>query len=229
MESLRIIKTSLKILLLNSTLAVIVIGTVVAFKREAKMVAPANYSVSRNQPNQPKQPTPTLTVFHPEPTTGTTREGEIINPELDEWGKAVQVDETTWQMKLQPDEKIATATEIYEALNSYRARHGSASLNWDSALAGFAQQRADYFNQAGGLDSHAGFVEFTNNPENILSLGANALGENSSFGYELEATHLVEWAFAGDEPHNLNQLNPEWNSVGVGVSGLAVDVIFGTK
>lgn len=154
---------------------------------------------------------------------------EVANSKQQEWGVAKQIDDVTWQMKIGMDERIGTPQEIFDALNNYRNRHGVGTLSWDVNLANFAQQRAETFNSLKKLDKHAGFDEFSNNPDNIRNLGFKAIGENSSYGYRLYGVHLIEWIFAGDEPHNKNQLDPFWNYVGVGVSGLGVDIIFGNK
>lgn len=145
----------------------------------------------------------------------------------EEWGVAKQISEKTWTMKVGFDEKMATPEEIFQALNVYRQRHGKNSLQWDERLAGFALERAKYFTQIGRLDEHKGFEGYVGDIENLKKLGFWRLGENSSFGYRLEGVHLIEWVFAGDEPHNKNQLDPEWTHVGIGVDGYQVDIIFG--
>ena len=38
----------------------------------------------------------------------------------------------------------------------------------------------------------------------------------------------IEWMYAGDKPHDDNQVNNRWNYVGIGVKGLATALIFGT-
>ncbi len=146
-----------------------------------------------------------------------------------EWGVAKQVDEIGWSMKVGMDNRIGTPQEIYEALNAYRQKHGVGQLSWDNNLSAFAQSRADYFNNIGTTDKHEGFNKFSNNPDNFTNIGFRSLGENSSYGYKLLGVHIIEWVFAGDEPHNTNQLNPKWQYVGIGVNGLGIDIIFGAK
>lgn len=149
-----------------------------------------------------------------------------IIPDLEEWGKAKQVSEHGWTMNVGFDAKMAAPQEILLALNSYRQKHGRNSLSWDDRLANFAKQRAKYFTQISNLDEHAGFSEFVKSEENIRSLGFWWLGENSSYGYRLEGVHLIEWVYAGDQPHNDNQLNPDWTNVGIGIDGYQTDIIF---
>lgn len=150
-----------------------------------------------------------------------------INQSLSEWGKAKQISEHGWTMNVGYDAKMATPQEILTALNTYRQRHGRSSLNWDDRLANYATQRAKYFTQINDLDEHAGFSDYLKNEENFKNLGFWSLGENSSFGYRLEATHLIEWIYAGDPPHNDNQLNSDWTHVGIGVDGYQTNLIFG--
>lgn len=142
------------------------------------------------------------------------------------WGKATQLDEHTWTMRLQADSRMATAQEIFNALNAYRQGKGRGSLSWDDKLASYAQDRATFFTSNGKLDGHAGFQSFMDN-DGFGKLGFNALGENSSYGYLLEGVHLIEWVYAGDAPHDTNQLNGDWSHVGIGVNGTSTDLIFG--
>ena len=144
------------------------------------------------------------------------------------WGVAKQLDTHTWTLRVGQDDRMATAGEILDALNLYRQQHGSAPIAWDNNLAAFAKERADYFNQIGQLDGHAGFDAYVTNGDNVRQkLNFYHLGENSSIGYRLLAVHLIEWVYAADAGHNMNQLNPVWTHVGIGVSGTATDLIFG--
>lgn len=143
------------------------------------------------------------------------------------WGVAEKIDGTTWTMKVGQDNIMAEPAHIFEALNSYRQRKGSGALSWDDRLAEFAKMRTETFNSVGKLDGHSGFQDYLKNEENIKALGFYGLGENSSYGFQMEAVHLIEWVFAGDPPHDNNQLDPTWSHVGIGVSGTAADLIFG--
>ncbi|PIP74869.1 MAG: hypothetical protein CO135_03120 [Candidatus Levybacteria bacterium CG_4_9_14_3_um_filter_35_16] len=145
----------------------------------------------------------------------------------DPWGVSKQISEHTWTIKIGEDAQMATPQEIYEALNNYRRVQGKNTLGWNSSLSEYAQSRADFFSKENKLDEHAGFNEYFNNSENIKKTGFYRIGENSSIGYRMSGVHLIEWVFASDVPHNDNQLNSAWNSVGVGVSGTGLDLIFG--
>jgi uncharacterized protein YkwD len=152
-----------------------------------------------------------------------------ISPTTSPWGISKQIDEKTWTMQLRNDEKMATPDEIFRALNEYRRQHGAEALILDASLTDFAKKRAATFVSIGGLDGHAGFNEYFKKNENMKNMGVTGVGENSSYGYKLAGVHLIEWVFAGDAPHNNNQLEKTWNHVGIAVAGSAVDVVFGRK
>lgn len=169
-------------------------------------------------------PTPTA-IYQPQATKTPSNSGS--NNASDPWGVAKQVSEHTWTMKIGMDPAMATPQEILDALNAYRQLHGSGNLAWDNNLGTYAQSRAEYFNKIGNIDEHKGFMEFTSDINNLKQLNFYYLGENSSYGYKMTGTHLIEWIYAGDKPHDDNQLNPQWTHVGVGVSGTETDLIFG--
>ncbi len=170
-------------------------------------------------------PTPTLS---PVPAVSPAPKSDTASPNQPaSWGVATQVDQHTWTMSVGQDSSMATPQDILQALNNYRQKHGAGTLAWDQALADYAQTRASFFNNQGKLDEHAGFTAFLNNQDGFAKLGYNGLGENSSIGYVLAGVHLIEWVYAGDKPHNDNQLSPQWSAVGIGVSGTATDLIFG--
>ena len=149
-------------------------------------------------------------------------------PDDEPWGVAKQIDEVTWTIKIGEDEKMATAKEILDALNEYRKVQGSQMLTWDEKLGNYAQERAKYLNSIKTVDKHVGFNDFLENQDGFNKLGFNLLGENISYGYRLNGVHTIEWMYAGDKPHNDNQLNNRWDHVGIGVDGLATCLIFGT-
>ncbi|HZJ18431.1 MAG TPA: CAP domain-containing protein [Patescibacteria group bacterium] len=145
----------------------------------------------------------------------------------DSWGVSKQISEHTWTMKVGNDQEMAGSQEIMNALNNYRNVHGKGILSWNDGLASFAKSRAEQFNKDGKLDEHAGFNSYFGDPENIRKTGFMKVGENSSVGYKMDGVHIIEWVFAGDAPHDNNQLDLSWSAVGIGVSGAAVDIIFG--
>lgn len=144
------------------------------------------------------------------------------------WGVAERIGEHTWTMKIEQDPVMATSLEILQALNVYRRRYGSSDLIWDQRLADYAQSRAEFFNQNQALDSHRGFADFLENNNGFEKLGFTAVGENASYGYRLNGTHLIEWIYAGDEPHDQNQKDSRWAYAGIGVDDTATCLIFAT-
>jgi uncharacterized protein YkwD len=170
------------------------------------------------------------TVVSVVPSPILIKKRPVAKPTVDNepWGVAKQVDEVTWTMKVGEDEKMATAQEIFEALNEYRRIYGSQTLTWDEKLGNYAQSRAEYLNSIKNVDKHEGFNNFMENEDGFNKLGFTALGENISYGYKLNGVHVIEWMYAGDEPHDNNQLDNRWNYVGIGVDELATCLIFGT-
>ncbi len=153
---------------------------------------------------------------------------EIPTADPGPWGVAKQIGEHTWTMKIQLDSRMSTPKELFDALNVYRVKSGVSALTWDEKLANYAQSRADFFTQNKNLDSHKGFEDYLNNQDGFAKLGFDSLGENASYGYRLLGVHLIEWIYAGDEPHDKNQLNTIWNYVGIGINGTSSCLIFGT-
>ncbi len=174
-------------------------------------------------------PTPSSPIPSPSaPSTIPVKYKPLPTTDQTPWGISKQIAPDTWTMKIAMDPTMATPQDILAALNSYRQRHGSQPLTWDSKLADFAQTRADYLNSIHATDNHQGFIDFLDNQNGYQKLGFTALGENISTGFRLIGVHLIEWIFAGDKPHNDNQLDNRWNYVGIGVHATAVSIIFGT-
>lgn len=171
----------------------------------------------------------------PTPPKLKSREATPLQPTLslkqsnepEEWGVAKQISEHTWTMKIQMESAMTTPREIFDALNEYRYKKRREKLQWDDRLAEYAQSRAQFFTSNGKLDEHAGFSEYVKSIDNVKKLGFWSVGENSSFGYRMNGLHLIEWIYAGDPPHDNNQLMTEWTHVGVGVDGHQTNLIFG--
>ena len=170
-------------------------------------------------------PSPVIKKVTPRPTRIPT---VSVPTDSTPWGVATQTGEHTWTMKIGEDPVMATPGEILSALNAYRQRYGSQVLSSNSKLTAYAQSRVDYFNQIQNLDSHAGFNNFLEKEDGFNKLGFTYVGENISIGYRLNGVHLIEWIYAGDEPHNKNQLASKWDHVGIAVKGTATCLIFAT-
>ena len=127
------------------------------------------------QTNNFQKKTPLRNNQLPIPTvTPTTIPINNSSQDNEEWGKAKQVSDHTWTMKIALDDKMATPQEIFEALNNYRKLHQREALTWDDRLANFAQQRADYFTSFGKTDEHADFISYTDNIDNVKFLAKDA-------------------------------------------------------
>jgi uncharacterized protein YkwD len=170
-------------------------------------------------------PIPTIKKITPRPTRIPTTP---IPTDSTPWGVATQTGEHTWTMKIGQDPVMATPEEILSALNAYRQRYGSQVLISDPKLTAYAQSRVDYFNQIQNIDSHVGFNNFLEKEDGFNKLGFTYVGENISIGYRLNGVHIIEWIYAGDEPHNKNQLASKWDHVGIAVKGTATCLIFAT-
>lgn len=162
------------------------------------------------------------------PITITTNPIPRLTDDSTPWGQAVQIDEHTWTMKVQNDDRMSTVEELFTALNDYRRSKGVSVLTWDQKLADYADSRATYFTSIKTTDGHAGFNDFLTNQDGFNILGFNQLGENTSYGYRMLGVHLIEWIYAGDEPHDKNQRNSIWSHVGIGIDGLSTCLIFAT-
>lgn len=193
---------------------------------ESTYIQAENTAINNNEVAQSQIKVVTIgqkSVPHPTP-----RPTSIPPAKEEVWGIAKKIDTHTYTMQLGSDGKIGTKQEILAALNNYRRQHGSGELKWDDTLADFANRRAEYFTKINKLDNHDGFFDFVNKQDGFKKLGYGKLGENSSFGFTLEAVHLIEWVYAGDESHNSNQLDKNWHFTGIGVNGTSTDLIFAT-
>lgn len=219
------------------TLLVLALAVTLLYRQLSTLLPTRNLPALLNPLNHQVIKTPffNLTITLPTPTPDFPQSQRFPRPlptpvptDTTPWGKAQQIGSDTYTMKIQLDPVMATPQEIFTALNHYRQTKGSQTLTWDNNLASFAQSRADYLDGIHSTDNHQGFIDFLNNQNGYDKLGFTWLGENISNGYRLAGVHLIEWIFAGDQPHDDNQLNNRWNYVGVGVKGTAVSIIFGT-
>lgn len=205
-----------------SKVVAFIIGFITALFSDGKIISPTpQYRLEIITPTAG----PTV-VFQKQVTSN--KKQEINVGDTGPWGVARQLDEHTWTMKVGEDSRMGTPKEILDALNNYRRGKGSQPLTWDGNLAGFAQDRANYLFSIKSTDEHKGFTDFLDNQDGYNKLGFTWLGENISYGYQLEGVHLIEWLYAGDKPHDDNQLNNRWNYVGIGIKGTATCLIFGT-
>lgn len=172
-----------------------------------------------NTPTPTIRPKPTAT-----PTQTTIPKTATNNPQY----TAEKIGESTWKVtNVKNDGQMASAQDIFNALNSYRGAHGSFNLSWDNSLSSLAQSRADTFASIGTLDGHQGFKNFMND-DGFSKIGFNSLGENSAFlAVPMNGERIIKEIFGADSAHDGNQLDPSWQYIGVGINGNAVNINFG--
>lgn len=125
------------------------------------------------------------------------------------------------------DESMANASEIFNALNSYRREAGVPNLSRDNTLTELAGTRASTFLSNGSLDDHAGFRNYMDNGGFEMS-GFNGLGENSAqLPGPMHGDRIIKELFGASPSHNSSQLDPSWTHVGVAINGIFVNINFG--
>lgn len=125
------------------------------------------------------------------------------------------------------DHAMATANEIFNALNAYRNEKGIGSLSWDDNLGEFAQGRVNTFSSNGDLDSHAGFRNYMENG-GFEDSGFNGLGENSArLAGPMGGDKIIREIYGASSAHNASQLDPAWTHAGVAINGVFVNINFG--
>ncbi len=228
------IKAGVNIVLLALLILIFIFYLVFTYQKQIFGIAGISNSKTDNftqkiedlkfiSPSPTRTPTPT-----PTPIINNYQNNGQTNNLNAQWGVAKQTGSDTWSQQIGCDNKMGTPDDVFQALNNYRHVHNVGGLTWNDNLAAEAQSRADYFNSIGKIDDHVGLNDFLNNQNGFNKLGFGYVGENSSLGQcPLLGVHIIEWIFASDQPHNANQLNRDWGYVGVGVSGYAVDLIFG--
>lgn len=183
-------------------------------------LAPSTTPIPTNTPT----PVPTIIPTKTQRRISTPTSSPSINPSQ---YTAEKLNDVTWRVKdVANDDKMASANDIVNALNSYRGERGMPSLSVDSNLSSYAQERANLFSGNGSLDSHAGFQNYMDNG-GFDKAGFNSLGENSAYlSGPMNADKIVRSIFGADGSHDGNQLD-NWTHVGVGVNGNAINVNFG--
>lgn len=125
------------------------------------------------------------------------------------------------------DGAMATASEVFNALNNYRNEKGAGSLSWDDKLAGFAQTRVNTFSSSNDLDNHAGFRSYMENG-GFDDSGFNGLGENSArLAGPMGGDKIIREIYGASSAHNTSQLDPAWTHAGVAINGIYVNINFG--
>ena len=117
---------------------------------------------------------------------------------------------------------------VLKALNEYRQKNGVGALTLDSKLQEYAQSRANHLKSLGKLDKHAGHKAFMKN-NGFEKLGFGAVAENQSWNFKGDGQGLIEDFYRKSSGHNKNQLSSEYSHVGIGISGIFTNLVFGGK
>lgn len=167
-------------------------------------------------------PEPTIAPTHIPDSPTPTQAPPTSTPPL------IQTEDTTKTIEnVENDNSMATANEIFNALNNYRNEKGIGSLSWDDTLANFAQGRVNTFATLGNLDGHAGFRSFMDNNGFEVS-GFNGLGENSAqLSGPMGGDKIIREIYGASSSHNTSQLDPAWTHAGVSINGIYVNINFG--
>jgi uncharacterized protein YkwD len=162
----------------------------------------------------------------PEPTLGPTLT-PAQTPNTTPTLQISNVDTTKTIENINTDDTMATADEIFNALNSYRNEKGVGSLSWDNTLANFSQGRVNTFASINNLDDHAGFRSYMENG-GFEASGFNGLGENSAqLAGPMSGDEIIREIYGASSAHNSSQLDPAWTHAGVAISGIFVNINFG--
>ncbi len=182
-------------------------------------ISPSPTLVASVTPTQAPEPTPVP------PTATPTTQAQIDNSTQ---YTAEKIGENTFRVTgVTLDNSMASTSDILDALNSYRQGRGVGTLAWDSNLATFAQDRANFFSSNSTLDNHTGFKSFMDNNGFEIS-GFNGLGENSAhLAGPMNGDRIIKEIFGADAPHDNNQLDSSWTHAGVGVNGNYININFG--
>lgn len=177
-----------------------------------------------------------ITVSNPSPSPSPTTIPTIIPKPIDpyandpilkdaQWGESVMVQEHSYKMKIGEDPVMANPREIYDALNTYRSTKGVSKVEWNDKMAALAAERV--LEVPSETTPHEGFNKRLDEEGFWREYNLLSAGENASYGYRMNGVHLIEWLYASDTGHDGNQLNPQWDSVGIAVSGESNVLIFG--
>jgi hypothetical protein len=158
--------------------------------------------------SQSQAPASTTHTFVPIPTAATK---PVIQPFIPP--------PTTVQMP--------SASQLFAGLNTYRSQHGVSQLKWDATLADYSSQLAEQANHRGAIDGGQNLRQVRS--QNPFALGFQNLGELQSYGVTESATGLFSNYFAAYASTNITQSSSDWQYVGIGVNGTAVEVILGAR
>ncbi len=183
-------------------------------------------------------PVPVTSTWMSQPATRSTlpanEEVLIATPSA----KPPTVPQSTFQ-----EARDVSDSEVFAALNQYRADHHVHALVTDQNLCQYAEKRVQDLVKVGSLDNHEGFkqdfADQSNLPEPIQNYSGGEIGENLASQYCINGTTgesfvaqtgtaLIEWCFdSSQKGHREAQLNSRYNAVCVRHAQHMYVVIFG--
>lgn len=179
------------------------------------------------KPNQVELPMPTLALTST--PTPIPPKSQIANKKPVQSGQdwsVTKLDELTTDSQYPADARMATADELFVAINEYRKTHNINQLQKSDTLCTIAQTRANQLLVLGKLDDHAGFSSLVHNQQEFNSMGEIIQGGKQP-NY---AVHIVEWGWGRSlTGHAESMRDPKWQYRCGGVAGYFSVFVFGQK
>ena len=97
---------------------------------------------------------------------------------------------TSWTQGA-PDDRMATADELFEAGNNYRRTNSIPTVARNDTLCSIAQNRANELLANGQLDGHAGFEKYAREQKEFDTMDEILFGG----AHPQLAVHIVEWGW----------------------------------
>lgn len=123
------------------------------------------------------------------------------------------------------DSGMATADELFSAMNDYRKSHGLNAVNRSSTLCTIAQTRANQQEALGHLDNHAGFVSAARTQTEFIHVGELL----QYWSIPEDATYLVNTGWGQSEEHVAIMTDPTLTDGCGAINGYYSVFIFGRK
>lgn len=126
-------------------------------------------------------------------------------------------------VKIPPSDHMATADELFAAVNDYRGKHNLSLLKTSSFLCGVAEKRAQEVLALGDVD-HSGFSKYTESQQEFSLIGEILF----TSPYSQSGVHIVEMGWDKSKTGHKEELqNPVYTHGCAGISGYYAVFIFG--
>ena len=127
----------------------------------------------------------------------------------------------SWAQNTPPGVDPAAEQEIFRLVNLERARAGLSSLRWDVSLQKAARAHSRIMADAHQLSHEFGAEPSFDKRLALAGASFNLSGENVAFNQTADGAHR---GLMNSPPHRKNILNPEFNSIGIGVVRAGEDI-----